>query len=128
MVTRSARRRTEQDAVVACENSQAPSGKVAKDQPVPSGAEQPTADCEVLAPETPTDITVTQTPTEPEREVTSVKGKAKEGGDLGLRATAEELKAWQQSDPTLEKARSLVSERPTEGERVYYYLQDGLLY
>ena len=98
---------------------------MAKDQPVPPGAEQPTADCEVLAPET--DITVTQTPTEPEREVTSVKGKAEEG-DQGLRATAEELKAWQQSDPTLEKARSLVSERPTEGERVYFYLQDGLLY
>ena len=57
MVTRSAKRRVEQDAVVACENSQEPSGKVAKDQPVPPGAQQPTADCEVLALQAPTEVT-----------------------------------------------------------------------
>lgn len=71
---------------------------------------------------------VTQAPTGPEREVTSVKSKAQGGGDQGLPATAEELKAWQHSDPTLEKARSLVSEQPAEGERIYFYLQDKLLY
>lgn len=39
-----------------------------------------------------------------------------------------ELRAWQQSDPTLNKVHSLVTEGPVKGERVYFYQQDGLLY
>ena len=57
VVTRSAKRRAEQDAVVACENNHELSGKVAKDQPVLPGAQQPTADCEVLALGTPPEVT-----------------------------------------------------------------------
>ena len=38
------------------------------------------------------------------------------------------LRPWQQSDPTLEKVRSLVTEGPVEGGYVYFYQQDGLLY
>ena len=62
---------------VACKNSPQPSGNVAKDQLITQGADQPTTDREV---------SVTQTPTEPEREVTSAKGKA-QGGKPGSRVT-----------------------------------------
>ena len=60
--------------------------------------------------------------------MTSAKGKAQQGGDQGLPATAEEQKPWQLSDPTLEKACSLVSQQPAKGEQVYFYPQDGFLY
>ena len=59
--------------------------------------------------------------------MTGTEDKVQEGGEQGLPATAVELRAWQQSDPTLEKARGLVIERPAE-ERVYFYQQEGLLY
>ena len=107
---RSAKRKSEQDAVVSCEISQEPMGKMSRDQPVTPGAEQPTADREILEPRTPTEVTVAQTPTEPEMEVTGAKGRAQEGGDKRLQATVEELKAWQHSDHTLEKARSYMME------------------
>ena len=102
VVTRSARRRAEQDAAVAGDSSQELEEKRA-DKPVTPVAELPTADSETLPPDTSTAASETQPPADLERDVTCAKGKVQLGSDLGLPATTEELKALQQSDPTLEK-------------------------
>ena len=76
------------------------------------------ADGEILEPETPIEVIVTKN----SHRARKGGGKAQEESDQGLPATAEELKAWQQNDPTLEKACSLVSVGPAESEWVYFYL------
>ena len=121
VVTRAAKRRAEQAAVMS------ESGKVANESVTPGAdLEESTADHEISTPDNPTEVMETQTPVVPEGEVTGAR--VQEGSEQGLPATAVELRAWQQSDPTLEKVRGLVSEGPAQGERVYFYQQDGLLY
>ena len=124
VVTRSAKKKAEQD-VANSEDSQGLSGNVPSDESASS--EETTADSEKLAPEVPTEVTESHPPTESGSEVTGTEDKVQEGGEQGLPATAVELIAWQQSDPTLEKACGLVIEGPAE-ERVYFYQQEGLLY
>ena len=66
MITRSARRRDEQDAAVTGDSSQE-LGEKRADQPATPVAELPTADSETLPPDTSTDASETQPPTDLER-------------------------------------------------------------
>ena len=60
------------------------------------------------------------------------------GGKLELRreeleqdpseAKKEQLVQWQQQDPTLAKIREFASQPPEVAERVFFYLEDGLIY
>lgn len=45
-----------------------------------------------------------------------------------LEATPEQLKKWQEEDPTLTKARELARQGDSEGDRVAFYYKDGILY